>query len=116
MIFPRYYFWMYFLAFVFTVRFADSATVTTLSASGFGPGASTLNAAATLSAGSANFGYFEYGLTTNYGSETGQQLLGSSSANVNFNQPLTGLASNQIYHFRADLIIVNAGNFYGNDM
>jgi hypothetical protein len=115
-IFSRSFFGLYLLAFVFPVRFADSATVTTLSATGFSSGSSTLNAAATLSAGAANFGCFKYGLTTHYGSETAQQLLASSGGDVNFNQPLTGLAHNQIYHFCADLIALNTGTIYGNDL
>jgi len=114
-IFSRLFFGLYLLAFVFTVRSADSATVTTLPATGLSLGSATLNATATLSGSSATFGYFEYGTTTNYGSSTGQQLLGSSPGNVNFNQPLTGLASNQIYHFRADIIVLNSGTVLGTD-
>ena len=114
MTFLRLNFWLSLLALVFASSQLPAATVTTLPATGFSAGTAALNAMATLSGGSACFGYFEYGLTTNYSSETGQQFLGSSG-NVNFNQPVTGLASNQTYHFRADLIVLNVGTVMGND-
>jgi microcystin-dependent protein len=101
---------------VFTASRLPAATVTTLAATGFSAGSATLNAAATLSGGTSYFGHFEYGLTTNYGSQSGDQILGNGSGNVNFNQPVTWLASNQIYHFRADLVLLSGGTIKGNDL
>src|SRR5580698_10484273 len=101
-------------ALVFTATFAPAAGVTTLPATGFSEGTATLNAMATLSGGTSYFGYFEYGLTPNYGSETGDQILGGGTGTVDFNQLVTGLASNQIYHFRADLFLLVGGTIQGN--
>lgn len=112
---PRLHFCLYLLGFAFVAASARATTVTTLPATGFSAGSVTLNAAATLSGGTSYFGYFDYGLTTNYGSESGDQILGNGSGNVNFSQPVTGLASNQIYHFRADLVLLSGGTIKGND-
>jgi len=114
MIYLRLSFWLCFLALIFFARLVPAATLTTLPATGFSIGSATLNAVANP-AGNSYLGRFEYGLTTNYGSQTGDQPLGSGNRNVNFSQPLTGLASNQIYHFRADLALLKGGTIYGND-
>lgn len=45
--------------------------------------------------------WFEWGPTTNYGSVTLAQPLGSGGGNTNFSQSLTGLTENVTYHFRA---------------
>jgi len=47
----------------------------------------------------AGYAWFDYGTTTNYGSTTAQQSLGTSTTNLHFN--LTGLTAETSYHYRA---------------
>ncbi|HEX5219685.1 MAG TPA: hypothetical protein VFZ59_08970 [Verrucomicrobiae bacterium] len=74
--------------------------VTTLPVSGVGQTTAMLNGAANPN-GSSSSAWFEFGLTTNYGSVTPPQALGSGSTDTNFNRMLTGLVANVYYHFRA---------------
>ena len=47
-------------------------------------------------------GYFEYGTTTSYGSETSPRVdLGSGAANIALSRRVTGLTPNTEYHYRA---------------
>jgi len=57
--------------------------------------------------------WFQWGTTTNYGSETTHQYTGSSGS---FNQNVTGLYQNTTYHFRAVAQLSSASPVYGNDM
>ena len=52
--------------------------------------------------------YFEYGLSTAYGSTTPQQTIGAETTLENVFEPLTGLISGATYHFR--LVAINAGS------
>jgi Subtilase family/CARDB len=47
----------------------------------------------------AGYAWFDYGTTTNYGSTTSQQSLGTTVTNMHFN--LTGLTAETSYHYRA---------------
>jgi hypothetical protein len=44
--------------------------------------------------------YFEYGLTTSYGSKTAEASAGSGTANVEESKAITGLTASTTYHFR----------------
>ena len=58
--------------------------------------------------------YFQYGLSTSYGSTTASQSVGSGTTSVAVSQLITGLAPNTIYHFR---IVATDGTrtSYGTD-
>lgn len=78
-----------------------------------------LSNGATLS-GSANVrglagsAYFQYGLTTNYGSSTQPVTLTANSALQPFTQTLSSLAANTTYHYR--IVATNAdGTTFGED-
>lgn len=55
----------------------------------------------------ATSAYFEYGLTTSYGSSTSAQALGSGGTGVPLSASLTGLSVNTTYHFR--IVATNSG-------
>jgi T5SS/PEP-CTERM-associated repeat protein len=75
-------------------------SVTTLPASGLGETNATLNGAANPK-GLPTTGWFEWGLTTNYGNVTAPQPLGSGGGFTNFSALLDGLVIGVPYHFRA---------------
>src|SRR5579871_2461000 len=109
---------LYLSCLTFTSIPAPAATVITLPATGITNNSATLNATANPT-GISSFGHFEYGTTTNYGSLTSLQNLGSGSTPTNFSQVLTGLAGGTSYHFRAYLevglgliIIANDQSFF----
>jgi T5SS/PEP-CTERM-associated repeat protein len=88
-------------------------SVQTLPASGFGQTSATLNGMANPGGLSAS-AWFEYGFTTNYGSVTPPQAVGSGVSGTNFSQALTGLLAGVSYHYRA----VASNNFvvaFGTD-
>ena len=101
------------LGFAFTATFARAATVTTLPATAITVGSATLNAMANPG-GISSFGSFDYGVTTNYGNSTSSQALGGTG-NINFSQPVTGLAGGPTYHCRARLTSSFFGTVLGND-
>jgi hypothetical protein len=58
--------------------------------------------------------FFQWGLTTNYGSMTAPSLVDGDTNAVTFNAALGGLAQNTTYHYRA--VVSNAfGTAYGPD-
>ncbi len=64
--------------------------------------------------GVATTAYFQYGTTTNYGSTTTSQNIGTGSTGVAVSQRLTGLLQNRTYHFR--IVATNSrGTSYGAD-
>ncbi len=89
------------------------AAVTTGAASSITGAAATLNGSA-IPNGVSTTAYFQYGLTTSYGSTTSSQSLGSGSNPVNVARSISGLALNNTYHFR--LVATNSrGTAYGAD-
>lgn len=89
------------------------AAVTTGAASGITSTAATLNGSV-IPNGVSTSAYFQYGLTTNYGSTTSSSSLGSGSSAVNVVKAISGLALNSTYHFR--LVATNSrGTAYGAD-
>src|SRR5205085_2697469 len=93
-------------------------TLTPPSSSGIASGfvsASSAGLTATVNPnGLATSVYFEYGLTTNYGSATISQAVGSGTSDASVSAPLSGLQSGAAYHFRI-VTMSAAGTFYGAD-
>jgi BspA type Leucine rich repeat region (6 copies)/Concanavalin A-like lectin/glucanases superfamily len=85
--------------------------VVTQPASDVGPGAATLNATVGAN-GAVTTYYFEYGLTTNYGTFSATNTLSAGATAVSAS--LTGLASGTAYHFRA-VAVNNLGTTVGDD-
>jgi len=82
--------------------------------------ASPVSALSATLAGTANprgttaTAWFEYGLTTSYGSKSAVQNLGSGNVGVAVSKALTGLSFGKIYHYR--LVSTNAdGTSRGDD-
>ncbi len=88
-------------------------SVTTLPANGIGANSATLNATANPG-GASSVGSFEYGATTNYGTTTATQSLGSGVTDTNFSQTLISLIGGTTYHYRADAAR-SVGSVAGND-
>jgi hypothetical protein len=88
-------------------RVSSPPTVVTGVASGIKRTSASLNGTANPN-GTATTAFFQYGLTTAYGSATPGQALGAGSSPVAIGSGgLTGLACATLYHFRAT--VINAG-------
>jgi len=83
----------------FTTAMAEP-TVTTLAASAITLSNATLNATIDPG-GDAITNYFEYGLTTNYGSFSVTNTLAAGTNPISANATITGLSPGSLYHFRA---------------
>ena len=86
--------------FVFTISPQPPPTVTTLAPTNLTITAATLVASVNPN-GAATFAYFEWGVTTNYGSTTATQSLGAGLIALATQAGLTGLSPSTTYHFRA---------------
>lgn len=87
-------------------------TITTGSASSIGETTATLNGVVNPNTHSTTY-YFEYGLTTAYGSTTATQGPNSGYVDVPFSANISGLTGNTLYHFRA--VAVFGQNYTGSD-
>jgi PKD repeat protein len=85
----------------------------TSAASGVDHAGATLNGNVNPS-GLATTAHFEYGTSTNYGSSTPDQDLGSGSATLPVSAALTGLTSSTTYHYRV-VATNSAGTSRGQD-
>ncbi len=94
----------------FTVPF-EIPTVTTDPVTAVGQTSATLNGELADDGGEACDCGFEYGETTDYGTETPTE---SKTSGETFSQPITGLAPNKTYHFRA-IATNSAGTGNGAD-
>src|SRR6185503_5369387 len=83
----------------FTTAAADPI-VTTLAASAVTTSSATLNASINPGGDTAT-NYFEYGLTTNYGSFSLTNTLAAGTNPVSANSTISGLSPGSLYHFRA---------------
>ena len=87
-------------------------TVATSAASGLGTTTATLNGNLTSLGPNPSVNvYFQYGLTTSYGSTTATQ---AKSVAGTFNAAISGLTASTTYHFRA--VAVGSTTVYGDDM
>ncbi|MGC3960617.1 MAG: choice-of-anchor Q domain-containing protein [Verrucomicrobiota bacterium] len=77
-----------------------SPILTTLPASGVTTNAATLNGTVNP-LGITTMAYFQYGLTTSYGSTTAGQNPGTGNSAVAYSAPITGLSPGTTYQFRA---------------
>ena len=82
------------------------------------PSAITANAAVVSAAvqpnGAATSYYFEYGSSTQYGSQTPSTSLGSTSGSIPVQASLSGLTSGTTYHFRV-VATSTSGTTFGGD-
>jgi hypothetical protein len=102
-----------------TATFTTSAaapSITTNPATSIGPNSATLNGVINPN-GISSMVYFEYGLTTSYGTTVGLQgPSGAGSSDIAFSANPTGLTASTLYHFRAVADPVAAGsNVNGSD-
>ena len=89
-------------------------TITTSSATSIvGSGATLQGTLNSLGGFSPVYVYFQYGLTTSYGNSTAEQ---TKTAIGIFNQPISGLTSNTLYHFRTIVRYRTSSYVYGNDI
>ena len=58
--------------------------------------------------------YYQYGVTTNYGSQTSSQNLAAGSSPIAVNAAISGLQSGIVYHFRL-VTVTSQGTFYSAD-
>jgi hypothetical protein len=82
-----------------TILPATASAVQTLAASGVTPFGAALNASANPM-GARTTAWFEYGLTSSYGTRTSATNVGNASTVIPFAQAITGLMPNTNYHFR----------------
>lgn len=80
--------------------------VMTNAASAVGSSSATLNGQADPN-GSTTTAWFEWGMTTSYGTSTSPQGMGAGTSFASYSQDLSGLDCNTTYHYRA--IADNAG-------
>src|SRR6185369_10909080 len=85
-------------------------SVTTLAASGITGTNATLNATVNPN-GAATTAYFQWGLTTNYGSFTATNSLAAGNATLSVSNLIGGLAPATTYHFR-----IVGGNSFGTEL
>jgi len=90
-------------------------TVTTAAATDVGRSGATLKGSVNPN-GASSTGYFQYGTTNSYGSQTASQLLGSGSSSIAMTAGLSGLTcGGTIYHYRA--VATNSGGpNYGSNL
>lgn len=96
---------------VFNTSAAPS--VTTGAASAIGASSAILNGSVDAQ-GLATSWYFQYGLSTSYGSKTAMKLLAAGPSTTNVSQPVSGLAPHSTYHFRL-VATSKAGTSFGTD-
>jgi hypothetical protein len=100
---------------VTAVSAGSAPSVTTVAATAISTNTATLNGSANPNGLAAN-GFFQWGLTTNYGQTTANTALGNGNSPVAFSHALiTSLSPAQTYHYRA-VASNSVGIAYGTDM
>ena len=89
-------------------------TATTSAASGIGKNTATLNGSVNPN-GTTTVGFFEYGLTTSYGTSTASSSGLTGSSAISLQAALTGLSSGTTYHFRMSSINAEGQVTLGSD-
>src|SRR6185369_11832031 len=98
----------------FTTSSLLPPTVTTLPSSGITATNATLNGTVNPN-GAATIAYFQYGLTTNYGSFSATNNLGATNAALSVSNLTSGLTPGATYHFQ--LVATNSvGTTLGGDL
>jgi hypothetical protein len=93
----------------------DQPGVTTGGASGVSTSSATLaGSVRPCSVGSTTTAHFEYGTSTDYGTSTSNDDVGSGTSSVSTSAALSGLSAGTTYHYR--LVATNSlGTSYGSD-
>lgn len=94
------------------VALGPAPTITTNAATDLTPTSSRLNGTVNPKGSSATY-YFEYGLTSSYGSTTSTQN-SSGSDDLAFNVNVSGLTNGTTYHYRA-VVTATGVTIYGSD-
>ena len=94
-------------------RIHQQPAVQSIAATSITPTGATLGASVVPNQDAAVV-YYQYGVTTNYGSQTSSQNLPAGSSPVAVNAALTGLQSGVVYHFRL-VTVTSQGTFYSAD-
>jgi len=93
---------------------ATPPTATTSAASSIGKNTATLNGSVNPN-GTTTVGFFEYGLTTSYGTSTASSGSLTGSSAISLQAALTGLSSGTTYHFRMSSINAEGQVTLGSD-
>ena len=97
-------------------EFSTVPTISTLAASGFTYSGATLNGNGNPAGFNVNL-FFDWGLTTSYGSSgSATPALISGNSPISMSAPISGLNPNTLYHFRARGVTISGITVYGNDM
>ncbi|MBX7212133.1 MAG: cadherin-like beta sandwich domain-containing protein [Verrucomicrobiaceae bacterium] len=94
-------------------RIHQQPAAQTIASSNVTPDAATLTASVIPNQDNATV-YFQYGVSTAYGSQTAPQNINAGNAPVNVNAALAGLQSGVVYHFRL-VTVTQQGTFYSGD-
>lgn len=95
------------------VAYPTAPTVTTLAASAVANTSAQLNATVNPNAEATTM-YFQYGLTTTYGSTSVTNLIGTTAGTYGLS--VSNLAAGTTYHFRAAAYNYSGGTNYGSDL
>ncbi len=100
------------MSFSLTVNPQPLPSVQTLAASSIGVNSATLNSSVNPNGATTTI-YFQYGLTTSYGSTSSTESIGTVSGNYGIG--ISGLSAGATYHFR--VVAYNSGGTnYGSDL
>jgi formylglycine-generating enzyme required for sulfatase activity len=97
----------------FTTTSATAPTVVTGSATSVTETSAQLNGTVNPNGQSTTY-YFQYGLTTSYGTNTATQNAGTGTSALAVNANISGLTAGTIYHYRIAATNIG-GTSYGND-
>jgi putative hemolysin len=97
-----------------TYYIVTAPTVATTDATDVTSSTATLNGTVNPNGGSTSY-HFEYGTSTNYGTNTPTASAGSGTSAVSVSAGITGLTAETLYHFR--IVASNSGGTsYGDDL
>ncbi|MBX7210869.1 MAG: M36 family metallopeptidase [Verrucomicrobiaceae bacterium] len=94
-------------------RVHQQPAIQSVAASGVTTTGATLNGSVTPNQDGAT-AYYQYGVNTNYGSQTAPQTLAAGTAAVPVNASLAGLLPGTVYHYRL-VTVTSQGTFYTAD-
>ncbi len=94
-------------------RIHQQPAVQSIAATAITPNSATLGSSVVPNQDAA-VAYYQYGVTTNYGSQTSSQNFAAGSSPVSVNAAISGLQTGVVYHFRL-VTVTSQGTFYSAD-